>query len=104
MEAAPAVFGEELPGVKGVHTLQDFRSMKDLFDAEHGERREPEQHHPAKHASDAARADALHAEQADEDHHGEWDDVWLERGRGNFETFHRTKHGDSGGDESVAIK
>ena len=97
-----AVRREKLDPVPGIERGQHARIVADMRKAEHGKRQEPDDHHRPEGGGDHRRAAALHREQADQDHHGQRNDVILQRRRCELEAFHRRQHRDGRRDHRVA--
>ena len=62
---------QEFHAVHGVERREHGPIAGEVHRADHGEEREPHQHHGAEHAADAFGAARLHGEQHDDDDHGD---------------------------------
>ena len=65
---------------------------------------EPQHHHRPEQAADAMRAELLHHEQRDQDHHRQRHDVRLEQRRGDVQPFDGAEHRNGRRDHAVAVE
>src|SRR5438445_7502312 len=84
-----AVAQEEFETVVRIEREQDMRLVDDFFDAEQGNRTEPQQHDRPENRAYGSRAAVLHYEQHEQNDNRDRNDPGLQLLRGDLETLDR---------------
>ena len=87
-----------------IQRLQYLRGLHDVVGAEDGKCHEPDDHDRSEHLADPTGAPALHGEDADDDGHGNRDDVGGERVAVDLQALDGREHRDRRGDHAVAVQ
>ena len=103
-KAAGLVRIDEATAWSGDSATSTLGLPHDLAHAEHDQDGEPEQHDRPEQTADAAGAEVLHGEQADQHDHGDRQDERLEGGRGDLQALDRAQHRDGGCEQAVAVE
>ena len=84
--------------------LQNGRVSDDLRNTQQGQHTKPHQRDGPEEFTDAGRAAFLHGKQAKQNDQRCRDDIAFEGRRNHFQSFDRRQHGNSRGDDTIAIK
>ena len=103
-EPVPAVFAEEGHGMSRIDGGQHDRLAHEPHHPERRDDHEPRHHDRPEQPADPVGAVALDREHADEDQHGDRDDVAVEERRRHLEALDRAQHRDRRRDHAVAVE
>ena len=103
-EPDPAVAPQEHHAVGWIERGKHAGILRDMGNAAECKRDEPDKRDRAEESRDPRRAVRLHREEAEQDQHGERDDIVFERRRGDLQAFDRRQHRDRRRDQGVAIE
>ena len=87
-----------------VDCKQHLGCLKDAVNSEQGEHGKPDQRDRAEDGANPGGSMALHAEQQDQDEHGNRNDIALQGGCGKLQAFHRAQHRDRRRDHRSAVQ
>jgi hypothetical protein len=103
-EAPPTVLREEVDRVHRVDSRQDQRRLKDVPDAEPGERQEPEQGDRPEYLPYPGGPVVLRYEERDQNGDGDRNDVWLEKRSRHLEPLHCAQDRNGRRDRPVTVE